>query len=171
MGGNLNSQRLGFISFYCFKNSELCEMDLATGERELCPLLSQFQWAGSQNWPVFSVLVLAGPFSSLCGWDLLPIPADPFFLTGQNHYHVITPTQSPARDRRRVTSQKRRNSSFPCGFSRVTGKQGNFIWALDRGCWVFFPLLSEFQFTFPRELPEHLSARWYCHSPPNQRSY
>lgn len=34
-------------------------MDLVSGERELCPVLFQFQWAGS-HWPVLSVSVLVG---------------------------------------------------------------------------------------------------------------
>lgn len=62
MGGSLRSQRLHFISVYHGKKSELCKVDLVSGEREL-----------SHSLPVsVAWLSLAGSWCFNAGWACCP---------------------------------------------------------------------------------------------------
>lgn len=119
MGGSPRSQRLGFISVYQGKKSELCEVNLVSGERELCPILFRFHVLALAGW-IFMfqcwqglLFLLIGPATN---------PSRSILSTGQDQTHMTAPIRNPARDRRKVTFQKRRNSSIPCGFSRDLGR-------------------------------------------------
>lgn len=120
MGGSPRSQRLGFISVYHGKKSELCEVDLVSGERELCPILFRFYVLALAGWIfmfqcwqglLFSLLI--GPATN---------PSRSILSTGQDQTHMTAPIHNPARDRRKVTFQKRRNPSTPCVFSGDPGR-------------------------------------------------
>lgn len=83
MGGSPRSQRLGFISVYQGKKFELCEVDLVSGERELCPILFQFPCAGS-CWLDLGVSVLAGSAVLANRACYQPQQIHPFYRSGPN---------------------------------------------------------------------------------------